>query len=385
MMQTRPGPVGRSGDHRPVGALIDADGHVFEDIGAIAERLPSPYRELRASELEASAFAGVSRLFPPLGYLASMPFVVTATSEGEEIEAGRDPSSWVRFLEAVGIDRTVLYPTLGLTVGRIRDHDYAIALTRAYNDWLAETYLQHGTDRFEAAALLPMQVPEAAAAELRRCVTELGFCAAVLPANGLTAHLGSDQFLPVYETAQDLDVGLACHGGDGHDGLGLDDFNVFAAVHALGHPFSLLRALAGMMFNDVFERFPRLRVAFLEGGAAWVLLADERFSESYSAMRPAPSPRVLHLPPSTSVGGYLRELVGQDRIVFGCEGGEAYLPTAVRSLGAAPFMYSSDFPHEVSIASCRRELDELDDLEIDREAKDRLRGGTAARFYRLGR
>ena len=66
-------------------------------------------------------------------------------------------------------------PTLGLTVGRIRDLDYVVALTRAYNDWLAETYLRHPSGRFQAAALLPLQVPVEAATELRRAVTELGF------------------------------------------------------------------------------------------------------------------------------------------------------------------------------------------------------------------
>jgi hypothetical protein len=58
-----------------------------------------------------------------------------------------------------GIDRTVLYPTLGLTVGRIRDLDYSICLTRAYNDWIAETYLHHPSGKFKAAVLLPVQVP----------------------------------------------------------------------------------------------------------------------------------------------------------------------------------------------------------------------------------
>jgi predicted TIM-barrel fold metal-dependent hydrolase len=76
-------------------------------------------------------------------------------------------------------------------------------------------------------------------------------------------------------------------------------------------------------------------------------------------------------------------LMHDDRLVFGCEGGEAHLTTAIDDFGCAPFMYSSDFPHEVSAASCRKELDALDALPIDDAAKADLRGGTAQRFYRL--
>jgi predicted TIM-barrel fold metal-dependent hydrolase len=363
--------------------LFDGDGHVTEDPAGIAERLTGAYRDLRTAQLHPKAIASqVGGLFPSLGFLSSMPIVPVAqvNRADKPQESGDDPASWVYFLEAVGIDRTVLYPTAGLTVGRIRDLGYVVDVTRAYNDWMAETYLRHPSGKFQAAALLPMQVPEAAVAELRRAVTELGFCAAVLPAHGLQNHLGSEVFFPVYAAAQELDVGLACHGGV-HDGFGFDDFNVFAAAHALGHPLGLLVSLGGMLFNRVFDQFPRLRVAFLEGGSAWVLMAAERFSESFKAIRPADDSQTLQLRVGSSVGDYMADLMQADRLVLGCEGGEAFLETAIAYFGCAPFMYSSDFPHEVDVDSCKHELAELAELKIDDEAKRRLRGETARIFY----
>jgi predicted TIM-barrel fold metal-dependent hydrolase len=364
------------------GVVVDADGHVFEDVDGIVEHLAEPYRSLRAGE--AAQVAGQARVFPPLGHLSSTPFR-QSFREGNEGAAvdGFEPDGWVRFLDAVGISATVLYPTLGLTIGSVRDLDYAAAVCRAYNDWLAETYLRHPSNRFRAAALLPLQDPAAAAEELRRAVVELGFSAGVLPANGLSNHLGDERYHPVYAAADELDVGLACHGGDGHLGLGLDDVNVFAAVHALGHPFSLLRALGAMLCNGVFERFPRLRVAYLEGGAAWTLLAAERLSESFAAMPPPESNRLLSLPAGRTLGDHLAGLVQSHRVVFGCEGGEEQLEHAIARFGGVPFMYSSDFPHEVSVDSCAHELGELDELPVALEAKALLRGGTASRFYRL--
>jgi predicted TIM-barrel fold metal-dependent hydrolase len=321
-------------------------------------------------------------LFPPIGNAAIVPFTVAAGGARDEREAGLGIDAWLYFLDTVGIERTVLYPTLGLTVGRIRDLDYAVALTRAYNDWLSATYLCHPSGRFEAAALLPLQAPADAAVELRRAVDELGFRAGVLPANGLPVQLGSEQLFPVYEVAEALGVGLGAHGGDGHGGLGLDDLNSFAPLHALGHPFTLLRALAGMLSNRVFEQFPRLRVAYLEGGAAWTLLADERLSESFAALPAAGGDRSLVLG-DRSAGDYLRELVHDGRVAFGCEGGEQHLATAIGHFGTTPFMFSSDYPHEVSAASCRHELEELAELPVSEASKAALRGGTARAFYRL--
>jgi hypothetical protein len=362
--------------------LIDADGHVLEDIAAIVQRLPARFRRQQERQ-GAAVLSKVANMtaFPPLGYLSSISSS-GAAKKGPE-ESGANPDSWQFFLDAMSIERTVLYPTAGLAMGRVRDLDYAVATSRAYNDWMAEVYLGHSSGRFQAAALLPMQVPSAAAAEVRRAVDELGFSSVVIPAHGLPNHAGSEQYFDVFEVAESLDVGVALHGGV-YDGMGFDDFNVFAAVQALGHPMALLISLGGMLFNRVFERFPKLRVAYLEGGAAWTLMAAERFSESYSAFKPLESERVLHLEDGTSVRDYLRELVQSGRLVFGCEGGEDQLAPAIDYFGCAPFMYSSDFPHaEASVEACTHELAELGELPLAEETKQLVRAGTAVQFYKF--
>ena len=80
---------------------------------------------------------------------------------------------------------------------------------------------------------------------------------------------------------------------------------------------------------------------------------------------------------------YLAELMHEGRLVIGCEGGEHQLATAIEYFGCAAFMYSSDFPHEVNVESCKHELEELDELEISDEDKQALRGGVARKFYKL--
>lgn len=355
--------------------LTDGDGHIIEDVPAILSRLPKVYAEpmLRLRE----QFPDYFRAFPSLSHMHAMP--LKAPERKGTYNPG--PQGWVQFLDEVGIQRTVLYPTLALAIGLQRDHHYAVASARAYNDWIAETYLQDGSGRFSAVAALPVQVPEEAAAELRRATTQLGFCAGVVPSHGLVNHLGSPMYHPLFAEAERLNVGLAFHGGS-HSGFGFDDINVFAAAHALGHPFSLLITLAAMVSNGVYERFPFLRTAYLEGGSAWILMATERMSESFSAIKPLVAGDTLDLK-GRSVGKYIRELIANGRIVIGCEGGEEHLETAIESLGSCPFMYSSDYPHEVDVTSCLHELEELSELKISSDDYKKMIGGNARQFYRL--
>ena len=229
--------------------VIDADGHVQEDSTEILEYLPGAYREMA---LETPRSVGlvppVVGLFPPLDHVHTS-FRHSAASFNR---AGRVRApQWREFLDTVGISAAVLYPTAGLSIGRVNYPEVAVALARAYNDWLSETHTS-ADDRLSGMALLPMQLPEAAVEELRRAVTELGLVGAMLPSNGLKGHLGSREYWPVYAEAERLGCALAVHGGC-HANFGIDYLDVWPFVHALGHPWGQMIALAGI----VSQRHPR--------------------------------------------------------------------------------------------------------------------------------
>jgi predicted TIM-barrel fold metal-dependent hydrolase len=354
--------------------LIDGDGHVLEDYPEIVRRLPAEYRD----DFEAGKLNPLMFLFPSLDHFHSLPTRMRGLADRAQGPVG--PPEWLEFLDDVGIEHTVLYPSLALSIGLIRDRHWSVVVARAYNEWLSETYVRDGSGRFSGLGILPMQVPEAAAQELRRAVEQLGLRGGMIPSHGLPLHLGSREYWPVYEQAEALGCPIAFHGGS-HEGFGFDDLNVFAAAHALGHPFGLLITMAGMVFNGVYDRFPTLRTAYLEGGSGWVLLALERFAESYKGFTPYAADGELVQLGNRSVEEYIVELMRQGRIVIGCEGGEQHLEYAVESLGFAPFMYSSDFPHEVDAASCKHEIEELEETKMSEEAKAAILGGTAQQFY----
>jgi predicted TIM-barrel fold metal-dependent hydrolase len=361
--------------------IIDGDGHIQEDSQGIVAFLPDPYREMA---LETPRSVGlvppVVGLFPPLDHLHTS-FRHSAVSFTGRGRVG--PPEWLGFLDEVGIERTVLYPTAGLSCGRIPYPEVAVALARAYNDWLHSAYIQ-ASERFGGIAVLPMQVPEAAVEELRRAVEELGFLGALLPSNGLKGHLGSREYWPVFEEASRLGCCLSVHGGN-HLGLGIDHLDVWQFVHALGHPLGQMIALAGMVANAVFDRYPDVRVAFLEGGVSWFLTCLERFDSSWASFRQVdPDGRFPRVPAGGRVSDYVLGHVDAGRIFVGCEGDELGLAAAVRMAGSRPFVFSSDFPHEVTAETCREEIDELLDHDGLADAdKEAILHRNAARLYRL--
>lgn len=133
--------------------IIDGDGHVMEDVAGIIAHMTSPYREIAHRK-------GI--IFPPLDHLHTGRAVETPPQRDQRPPVG--PKGWLGFLDDVGIEWTVLYPTLALSYGKIVSLDYALEISRAYNDWLSETYLKFNP-RFKGMALIPMQDPEEAVRE----------------------------------------------------------------------------------------------------------------------------------------------------------------------------------------------------------------------------
>lgn len=350
--------------------IIDGDGHVFEDIGGIVRRMPAGLRE--------SAFVRLLGPFPQLDHLHHGAWVSLDGSFQDPGVAG-----WRAFLDRANFSGAVMFPTIALSYGRLTDPDLAIGACQAYNDWIAQEYLA-ADRRLNAMALIPMQEPAAAARELERAVNTLGLRGAMLPPTGLPRLLGAREYAPVYEVANDLGCALAVHGG-AHPDLGLNHQEVFAATHALGHPFGITIQCVDLIVQGVFDRYPKVRFGFMEGGLAWLLLVAERLPGSFSAFTPHdPNGRYIRARSGAEVRARIREYLGRGQLYVGVEGDEPALAYAIGEFGAGPFVFSSDFPHEVNDESIQHEIDELlDNPGIDAAAKAGVLGANAARFYAL--
>ncbi len=355
--------------------IIDGDGHLVEDLQGIADRMPS---EIRRKYLGTTGTT-LTRLFPPLDHFHSANPIETPPNSFAQV--GYD--GWLDFAEDLGIDSAVLYPTAALSYGKVVSRDWAIALAAAYNDWLYDTYM-NGKRRFLGMGLIPMQEPEEAIKELRRCVEELGMPGAMLPSAGFKDQLGAKDFWPVYAEADRLGCALGVHGG-AHEGFGFDHMNVYAPVHALGHPFGQMVGFAGIVFNGVMDKYPNVKWGFLEGGISWFLLCLERFDRSYEThIQYDPRNELIQLRPGERVSDYIKRHVADGRIYVGCEGTEPFVADAVKAAGGGLLFFSSDFPHEVNNEICKHEIQEiLEADDITDSDKEGILHRNSINFYRI--
>jgi predicted TIM-barrel fold metal-dependent hydrolase len=354
--------------------IVDGDGHVMEDVEAIISYLPEPYRSgdsIRDPFPASDHLHSSNKHFLPPGAFARV---------------GVD--GWIDFMDDIGIDRAILYTTRGLTFGKIVSKDWAIELARAYNNWMYDTYMK-GQGRFDVMGLIALQEPEEAALELRRIVKELGMTGAMLPstgADGLQSHLGNERYWPIYEEAERLGCSIGIHGG-AHDNMLMDDMSPYAPVNALGHPYGQMVNFAGIIFNGVFDKYPGVKIGFMEAGCGWLLTCMERFTSAWAShVQYDPRGRFLQIGEKETVADYINKHIDAGRIYVGVEGDELTLPYAIQITGNKPYIFSSDFPHEVNNETCKEEIAELREnpnmTPADREA---ILHGNAERFYGVSR
>jgi len=338
---------------------VDGDGHIFENSARIIECLEEPHREYRTTR-------SVSAALVPLD--AQDRFLGDRLWHGN----GHNAAEWIEALDRGPMEWTVLYPTLRLFVGFLKDPGYQTALCRAYNTWLAGDVLAEQPERIKGVALLPALEPDAAPAQLRRA-KELGFLGGMFVADG-THLLGHRAFDELYRTAAELEMPIAIHASGSSAAPGAEVFPKFIQAHAVAHPYGIMRQFTSMMFEGVFDKFPTVRFAFLETGATWVPWWLDRLDEEYEHRGAVDAPLVSGRPSS-----YVHE---GGNIFFSCESGERMLPQVMELLGNDLIMYASDFPHwDGEYPESLHTIQSRTDLsEAQRHG---LLRGAAERFYGL--
>lgn len=339
--------------------VIDTDGHIFEKDEIILEFLEPPYKGRK--DILALPF------FPSLDGFQRMARRVI---DGRPyVKGADDPRSWQEVLDREGIDRTVIFPTAGLAIGFIQDPEWAIAVSRAYNNMVSESYTDFDR-RLGAVALLPIQDIHEAAKELRRAVRELHMYGGILAPVGFPKPLGDSYFDPLYEEAQNLGCPLAIHGAPSR-GLGFDFFRSLIEARALSHPFAQMIHLTSIVLEGVMERFPRLKIASLEAGCEWIPFLMDRLDMEYKN-RAHQAPLLKKKPSEYMKGG---------QIYYHTELWESVLPYAIQRVGEGQFLYASDYPHEPDLAEAVDQFEKRKDLT--EEAKRKILSDNAKRFYNM--
>jgi uncharacterized protein len=279
-----------------------------------------------------------------------------------------DAPTQLKDMDVDGIDIAVLYPTSGLAVGKIYEPEYAVALCKAYNNWLHD-YCQTDPNRLKGVALLPLQDIDAAVRELHRAVTELGMVGGMIPTYCRGVNLGDKALFPLYAECEQLDVPIGAHATGGETG-DLGRHSSFLGIHICSHVPEQMVSLTTVVLGGVFEQFKKLRYGFLEAGCGWVPFWMEHMDEEWEKRRDeAP---LCKEEPST----YIKS----GRCYFGAEPEEKTLPFAAEMVSPDVLLYASDYPHWDSdwphtVKTVRERTDMTDEL------KRKVLAENALRFY----
>jgi 2,3-dihydroxybenzoate decarboxylase len=274
-------------------------------------------------------------------------------------------------MDSAGIARQVI--SLTSPGVQILEAGTATSIAALANDQLAEATARH-PDRFTALAAMAPQNPAAAAREIERAITSLGFRGVILNSHTQGEYFDNPKFWEIFEVAEALDVPVYLHPNTpSRDMIGpLLEKGLDGAIYgfAVETGMHLLRIIV----SGAFDRFPRLKIVVGHLGEAlpfWLFRLDFMHRAMVSAKR---YPGVGPL--NKRVSDYLRENV------WITTSGMAWEPAImfVRSvIGADRVMYAMDYPYQFIPA----EVAVTDNLPISDAEKKGFYQDTAEAVFRI--
>lgn len=142
---------------------------------------------------------------------------------------------------------------------------HGLETSRFFNDHIADTVSLH-PNRFVGLGTIPLQDVDLAIKELERCVKELHMPGVEIGSNINNKNLSDPIFHPLWQAAEELDACIFVHPWEM---MGMEHMIPYWLPWLVGMPAETSRAICSMIFGGVFERFPKLKVAFAHGGGSF--------------------------------------------------------------------------------------------------------------------
>ncbi len=386
--------------------VFDVDNHMYETTDAFTKFLPAEYEGyVRYIEVDGRMKIAVRNQISD--YIPNPTFDVVAAPGAQQeyfksgnpegksrreimgrgirsIPAYRDPGPRLELMDELGIDRSLMWPTLAsLLEERLADDPPAThAVIHALNQWMHEHWSFNYENRIFATPVISLNIVDRAVEELE-WVLERGARVVLIRPAPVPGFMGRrsmalPEFDPFWSRVAEADILVGLHGSDsGYQRY----YNEWEGIRSEMQPFKGGSAFGTLMFrmhrpivdavcsligHGLLTRFPTLKIAPVENGSNWVrhllddlehayLMAPQEFEEDPVAV----FKRNIYVHPfheEDTVG--LVELLGSDRVLFG-----------------------SDYPHPEGMIDPISFVDELKGL--DDQAVRNVMGGNLARLIGL--
>jgi predicted TIM-barrel fold metal-dependent hydrolase len=362
---------------------LDGDGHVEEWEATWSDEYLEPkYRDRRPKVIETGEFEH--------DYIWEI--------DGERIRVGGSPSSrdgvvsteyelmakWrgphesgefhsaedrLAVMDAESTYLSVNYPTLLLHWPIVKDPDLNAGLTRSYNNWVADVSNQ-SPERLKWVTVIDPRDPSEAVREMER-TKKMGSLGIMVFGDYGNKALDHPDFEPIWAAAQDLELPVNVHPGMGAKDA-LRDWKNIAGDQFLT---SVVRGFKTICGSGILDRYPKVKVSFLETGCTWVdfavavmdfTLDNVKDRMELGTIRSEHQPIIDRgLPQATPL-----EYIKDGRIFIGFEVDDQLLPYMVGKYGTDCWVYASDIPHAHRIPDSPNFL--MNRTDLTQEQKDRI-------------
>ena len=359
--------------------IVDVDAHhvEFDSWAEILDHLENPVLRHNAKEMTKNWPNAKQLAFSnhPVGLtfqdvFGRIPHQAELAEHVEKTNEHRDLTLVRRAMDSMGIKMQVVFPQPMLEMGLHPDPDIVTAMTFAYNRWFTKTILPHET-RVKTLLCLPFHDPDASIKMIQEFGETPGVVGFMITSQ---RHAGvhKNMYMRIYRELEERGLPLAFHAGPSWGDTMTTTMNRFLSVHSMSFVTCNMTHMTNWIVNGLPERFPKLKVIWIESGLAWVPFMMQRLDHEY-LMRQSDAPLLKRLPSE-----YIQEMY------FTSQPLEVTIPHMLEATFKAvhaetQLMYSSDWPHwDFDVPSRIAGLPFLTE-----QAKRNILGETARKLFRF--
>ena len=356
--------------------IFDVDSHIVESFhwNDLVQYIDDPVIREQALTSERGAPYGLSvaagLLYQDVG--GRILHDVGLNEPVEEAGVHRDVVLMRRAMECIGIDYMVVFPTSMLQLGMSPQLPMQTLLANAFNRFLVEHILK-ADNRIKSLLYLPFNDPEAALQTVEEFAGEPGVIGFMVT-SVRNKPVQDNQYMKLYAALEERGLPLAFHGGYYWHEPVMEQFHRFIGIHSVGFVLWNLVHLVNWVLHGIPERFPNLKVLWIESGLAWVPFIMQRLDNEY-LLRSSEAPGLKRLPSE-----YIREMYFSGQPLE--RNNLKALEVAFEMIDAENhLLYASDWPHQdFDLPSTIFDLPFLSD-----QAKRNILGETALKLFNLER
>ena len=385
-------------------SIFDADNHLYETRDAFTRHLPERYK----GAIDYVDLHGRTKIMirgTVSEYIPNPTFEVVARPGAQEeyfrngnpegksyrelvgepmraIPAFREPGPRVELMDELGVDRTLMFPTLAsLLEERMReDPELTHAAIHSLNEWLYEEWGFNYQDRIFTAPIVTLPIVERAIEELE-WVLERGAKTVLIRPAPVPGYRGSrsfgfPEFDPFWKAVQDADILVSMHSSDSgysryqSDWTGPSEllpFKLDAFRYMSMGNRAIEDTMSALVCHGVLARFPDLRIASIEAGGSWIGGFVEHLADVHKKA------------PQSFEGDPVEQFKRQ---VFVSPFHEDDLADVIEVIGADHVLFGSDYPHPEGLAEPCSYVDHLPRGLADEDVRN-IMGGNLARIMKV--